>query len=275
MPELPEVETVVNDLRPLIKNKTIIDVKIFHEKSLKNVSKKNFMIIIGQKILNVSRKAKYIIFELENNFLISHLRMEGKWNLLKKNDLIENKNHIILQISLNSKEELIFYDFRKFATIDLITKNDLEVFFKNKKIGPEPWDLIEDNFIKLVWKSKRPIKSFLLDQKNLSGIGNIYADEILYKSKIHPLTYGENLPKEKIIEIIENTNFILKKSIELGGTSIRTYSSINDKKGSYQSELKVHTKEGEKCFDNNHKVVKIKVNGRGTYYCEGVQKKWN
>ena len=276
MPELPEVETIINDLRPLIEMKTISKLEIYNEKTLKNISKEEFITQVNfQKIISVSRRAKYLIFELSDYFLVSHLRMEGKWQILDATKKIENENHILMKMLLNEQEALIFYDFRKFATIDLVDKLELDNFFINKKIGPEPWDIDLEEFYSLTKKSKRPIKSFILDQKNIAGIGNIYADEILYASKIHPLSLANTLPKNKVKEIVENSVLILRKSISLGGTSIRTYSSIDNQKGKYQNELQVHMQQHKNCFDQKHFVNKIKVNGRGTYYCEGVQKIWN
>lgn len=273
MPELPEVETFKKHLSVLIKGQEVYSVKLFNEKSLKENEFYGINVIKGQKIISVERVAKYLIFNFKNASLISHLRMEGKWNLYSEEEFSKiNPNYLILSISFLSGSILAFSDFRKFATLDLIKNDGQEQFFKNKKIAPEPWDIDIDVFSKKILSSKKYIKTILLDQSIISGIGNIYADEILFISKLHPLKRGFELSNKDILNLLKFSKLILKKSIEEGGSSIRTYASVNGKIGNYQNFLKVHLQEGKQCFDNEHFVKKIKVNGRGTYYCEGVQK---
>ncbi len=274
MPELPEVETYKNNLKKLILDKKIVRINLQTEKALKTSTKTELENnLVGEKIVRISRVAKYLIFEFNDYHLISHLRMEGKWNIYDSESFEKiNKNQVIVEIEFENKEILTFLDFRKFATLDLIKRQELESFFNNKKIAPEPWDLTFEQFKQKLNKTKKHIKTILLDQSIISGIGNIYADEILYASKIHPLRTGDSLSDDEILSILKMSRTILEKAIQEGGSSIRTYASVNGKSGNYQNYLQVHTKEGMVCYDQNHFVKKIKVNGRGTYYCEGVQK---
>ncbi len=273
MPELPEVETYKRNLSSLILNKKIINLNLRVEKALKNATFNELNEAIRfNKISNILRVAKYLIFEINDYYLISHLRMEGKWNIYSGDEFSHiNKNQIIADFEFEDGDKLTFLDFRKFATLDLVRKELLSDFFLQKKIAPEPWDLSFEIFKSKLSKSKKYIKTILLDQSVIAGIGNIYADEILYATKIHPLRTGESLNDDEIKDILKHSELILKKSIEEGGSSIRTYASVNGKVGNYQNFLKVHTKEGSACYDGKHFVKKIKVNGRGTYYCEGIQ----
>ena len=267
MPELPEVETIRKALEKKLVNKKIDNVFLFVKKSLKNCEEENFVKSLkGQEIKGLERIAKYLIFDLTNYWMVTHLRMEGKFYVLEKSS--KTNNHNILVIDFKDNTCLLFKDFRKFATIDFFSKKeftnfkDLPIF---KKVGNEPWDINQDVFDTQISHLKSNIKSALLSQKYISGLGNIYVDEVLHMCLIHPATLCNKLNKNELKCIVEQSKVILKDAIAKGGTTIRSY-MVENKKGNYQKYLKVHYQEGKPCGKNGI-VKKIKVGGRGTYFC--------
>lgn len=272
MPELPEVETVKNTLKRLILNEKIIDVKVNYSNIIEGISKDNFINNIkNQTILDIKRRGKWLLFELDNYYLISHLRMEGKYFIHNFDDPINKHEHVIFKFK---DKELRYQDTRKFGRMYLVLKNKLEESKPICELGLEPWDnyLTKDYLKSKYSKKKLPIKTVLLDQSIITGIGNIYADEILYLSKINPLTPCNSLTDINLENIIKYTKEVLERAIKLGGTTIRSYESEKGVHGKFQNELLVHNKEGEKCETCKNIIIKIKVGGRGTYYCPNCQK---
>ena len=270
MPELPEVETVRSILEKNILNKTIIDIDIRYDKILQNSSKQDFINKLkNQTFLEMKRKGKYLICVLNDYYLIVHLRMEGKFFLMHDEPL-SNHDHIIFKFK---DSELRYNDTRKFGTMHIFEKNiDITKINPLLKVGLEPFENGFDiNYLKPFFrKSNKPIKTTLLDQTIIAGLGNIYVDEVLFMCNIHPLQKTKSLTDIQIESIVENSKIVLKKAITLGGTTIRSFQSSHDITGRFQNHLLVHTK--NKCPNCNKKILKIKVGGRGTYYCEDCQK---
>ena len=272
MPELPEVETVKNTLKPLILNKTIKQIDVYYEKIVKNVSIDLFKTqLVNQTFREIKRKGKHLIFILDHYILISHLRMEGKYNL-KKDEEINKHEHIVF--TFTDETTLRYQDTRKFGTMFLFkTTNIKEVLELHplNKVGFEPFDqgLNIDYIYEKFQKSSKPIKSTLLDQTIISGLGNIYVDEVCFLSKIHPTTQTKALSKEQVSQLVEISKQVLNKAIDLGGTTIRTFTSSHEISGRFQNALLVHTK--EICSTCSSKIVKLRVGGRGTYVCEKCQ----
>lgn len=271
MPELPEVETVKNGLIKRVINKKITNCKILYSGIIAHPDKDLFIKhIINQKINDIKRRGKFLIFELDDFYLISHLRMEGKYFIKKPNEILNKHDHVIF--TLNDEEELRYNDTRKFGKMHLVKKDELDIT-PISKLGLEPWDQnLTPKYLKEKLNKKKAIKTLLLDQTIITGIGNIYADEILFLSKIHPETLGCNLKDKKLQEIIDNTKIILEKAIKSGGTTIHTYTSVDGIHGRFQQELLVHNKKDLPCPSCQTKIIKTVVNGRGTYYCSKCQK---
>ncbi len=268
MPELPEVKTITTDLNKIVLNKKITNVSSLVLKSLEfNISNKDINILTNQKIKNIYQFGKNIIFLLSDYKVVIHLRMEGKFTYLK-NDKNQDFKFPIIIFEFSDKSKLVLTDHRKFATVKIYDKSleDNIIFNKN---GPEPWNVNINTIFEKSKRSRTPIKSFLLNQQNISGLGNIYVDEVLYESKIHPEQKSNTLNKKDIELIINNSISILKNAIEHRGSTISTYSSLGIK-GTYQNELKVHTRENQKCSCGST-IEKIKVGGRGTYFCPKEQ----
>ena len=198
--------------------------------------------------------------------------MEGKYFIKNSNDPIIKHEHII--ISFNDNTDLRYHDTRKFGRMKLIKKEDLPNTIEIQKQGKEPFDeTLTKEYLFDKFKNKRiPIKTSLLDQEIISGLGNIYADEVLFASKINPLKEAKELTLEVCQNIIINSQKIISKAIEMGGTTIRSYTSSLGVKGQYQNYLKVHKRENMPCEKCGNKIKKIKVGGRSTYFCDQCQK---
>lgn len=272
MPELPEVETVRKALLLKLQNKKIINITILHN----NVFNKNNIEEVKQKIKNqtindIKRRGKWLVFELDNYYLLSHLRMEGKYLYRNKSQKVEK--HELVIFNINNEFELRYKDVRKFGKMELVEKDKLNES-SLKKLGYEPWDKnLTITYLKEKYKNKNiPIKTLLLDQSIIVGIGNIYADEILFLSKINPHTKGKDLTEKNLKDIIENTKKVLEKAIKEGGTTIRSYTSEEGVTGLFQNDLNVHMKENEPCLVCKTKIKKDKIGGRSSYYCSNCQK---
>lgn len=272
MPELPEVETVKETLKRKILNKKIIDALILYPKIIEypatDLFKKQ---IINQTINDIQRRGKWLMFVLDDYYLFSHLRMEGKYNLKNKNKILNKHDHIIFKFIDDT--ELRYNDTRKFGRMLLLKKQEAIDHKPLNKLGLEPFsDNLSIEYLRKKFKNKKlPIKSALLDQSIITGIGNIYADEILFLSKVNPKEECNKLSNIQLENIIANTNKLLKKAISLGGTTIHSFTSEEGITGLFQRELLVHTK--SKCIICNSDIIKIKIGGRGTYYCPKCQKK--
>lgn len=273
MPELPEVETVRRTLKRQILNEKIKDVKVYWDNIIGYPNVNEFTRNIKKQIIvDIKRRGKWLIFELNDYYLICHLRMEGKFFLKKQGEPLEKHEHIVI---IFDTFELRFKDVRKFGRMYLYKKEDIEKAKPLQDLGLEPFDSeLTVAYLKQKYKNKRiPVKTALLDQTIIAGIGNIYADEILFLANINPLKRVNKLTKKDLELIIENTRKVLDRAIELGGTTIRTYTSSLGVTGKFQKELCVHQRKGEKCKVCGNLIEKIKVGGRGTYYCPKCQKK--
>ncbi len=274
MPELPEVETVRRVLELWVKNKRISDTHLYYSRVLEDIEFTLFKEkIINQKINDVQRIGKYLLFMLDDYVLVSHLRMEGKYYLIKDNILDEKMDkYKIIDFSLDDGSTLLYNDVRKFGKMKLLKKDEYLKDVSLKKLGKEPFYISKEELFEKIKNSNKPIKELILDQSVMSGLGNIYADEVLYACKINPLRKGKNLNMEECSLIIEKSIVVLNKAIELGGSTIRSYHSGNKVDGRFQNELKVYGKKGEKCENCASLIEKTVVGGRGTHYCPNCQK---
>ena len=268
MPELPEVETVKNVLKKNLIGLKIKKVEVFYPEMIKtdlNEFKNN---LIGERFIDIKRYGKWLVFETKNYFLVSHLRMEGKYYYSSEfnHDLHE---HVVFYLS--NGYYLRYKDVRKFGVMFLVPHDKLFTDTPLKNLGLEPFDKkIDIDYLKNHFKKKRlPIKTVLLDQSILSGLGNIYVDEVLFKSHISPFKKANLISDVECQLIIDNSKSILTEAIKLGGTTIRSYTSSLGVTGSYQDKLLVHTK--KVCSICNSKISISKIGGRSTYYCKNCQ----
>ena len=289
MPELPEVEVVKRSLTNKLKNLVIKKIKINDYRLRYPVKTKDIKSLIGLKIRKISRRSKYLIFFFKNNVaMLVHLGMSGKLFFVnKKNinhktsfyyDLNEEKdkkyNRVILTFSDNQK--LVYNDVRKFGFIKILKNLELKTNLHLKNLGPEPLSksLNYKYFKEYIAKKNRTIKDILMDQKFISGLGNIYANEILFYSKIKPSRKTYTLKDKEVIKIILQTKKILKRAILLGGSSLKDFSSSDGKKGKFQDYFSVYGKKGENCSNKNcnSNIIKTSLGNRATFYCSRCQK---
>ena len=268
MPELPEVQTVLDTLESKIKNRKIVDIKILYKPIVECSEKRFKKALIGQRFKKFKRRGKYLLFEMDDITLVSHLRMEGKYFILDEKYPISKHDHVIFY--LDNGKQLRYNDVRKFGRMELIEKDDDYRIFK--QLGPEPFSKdFNLKYCKEYLEAKKlPIKQVLLDQSFVAGVGNIYADEIIFATRINPKTPANKLTDQNIKDLISNTRRILNRAIKAGGTTIRSYTSSLGVTGRFQLKLNVHTM--EKCKICNEDIKKIVVGGRGTYYCPKCQK---
>lgn len=272
MPELPEVETVKNTLKNIVVGKKIKNTIIRWDNIIEYPSVIEFQKQIENQVIHdVSRRGKWLLFELDDYYLLSHLRMEGKYIIRTIEEEYDKHEHVI--INFEDGMSMRYKDTRKFGKMHLIKKEELYKRKPLRDIGLEPWDeLLTPIYLKNKYKTKSlPIKSTILDQSIIVGIGNIYADEILFLSKVNPLKESNQLKDKDLQNIILNTKKILELAISLGGTTIKSFESSEGVHGRFQQQLLIHGKTGE-CSICKTKIVKIKVGGRGTYYCPKCQK---
>ena len=287
MPELPEVEIVRKSLNKKISGKIINEVRV-KNRNLRIKIPKNFEEKLKRKkIKKIGRFSKYIIIYFTDcSYCVIHLGMSGTIHLLntysKKKftntsfyhspHLPKKHNHI--EIRFNNLK-LVYNDPRRFGYI-LFINSKTELLNKFKKFGPEPFSKnFNINYVKTYFKNKKKnIKNFLLDQNFVSGIGNIYASEILFECKINPLISAELLKEEQIDKIIKQSKKVLKKSIIKGGSSIRDFKNTAGNKGSFQNEFKVYNRENLKCprVTCRGKIFKIVVTNRSSFFCNKCQK---
>ena len=272
MPELPEVETVRQTLRSLVLGEKISGVTVLYENIIKDNDLDLFKnTLIGKRINEISRKGKYLIFELDDDYsLISHLRMEGKYYYKLESDEVVKHEHIIFHFE--SGMTLRYHDVRKFGTMEIRKKDELFLRTPLNKLGMDA-NLVSGSYLKERMQNKHmDLKSFLLNQEFIAGIGNIYADEICFLSKLHPKQDVYYLNEEDFEAISKNSKEVLEKAISAGGTTIRSYTSSLGVTGLFQLDLMVHTKVGSPCPNCGNEIIKTRVSGRGTYLCPNCQK---
>jgi formamidopyrimidine-DNA glycosylase len=274
MPELPEVETIKNTLEQLILGKTIELVQVDLPRIIRHPAVEDFQQIIeGKRIEAIKRRGKFLLFQLSDNWtIISHLRMEGNYGLFKSDEPVAKHTHVIFYFTDGT--QLRYRDTRQFGTMDLVNTSDVANHKSIANLGIEP---LETNFTEQylydqITKKQKSIKAVLLDQGIIAGIGNIYADEILFRSKISPMIAANKLSIEDCSNICKNTKLVLKEAIKVGGSSVKSYVNGLGKMGMFQQQLLVYKQNGKPCAVCGSEIQKTRTAGRGTHYCPNCQK---
>ncbi|UVD81581.1 DNA-formamidopyrimidine glycosylase [Mycoplasma iguanae] len=272
MPELPEVRVMTKALRDYVVNKTIFDIIILRDSLFKEFSPQEFKNYFkNETILDVTNRGKFIVFHFTNQkILLSHLRMEGKYNFYEERTFRKRNDHVIFEFK--DQTNLHYNDTRMFGTFHLRNSENYLTINPLAKLAQIPAQTNAKELFTVLQKKNKAIKTALLDQTILVGLGNIYVDEVLHATQIHPLTKTADITLKQVKEILKKATEILDLSTELGGSSINSYTSLNKKEGKFQNFLKVHTKMGKPCPRCERIIIKTKVNGRGTYICESCQK---
>ena len=289
MPELPEVEVVKRSLINKAQNSIVKTIKIYDGRLRYKIDKNQIKKILGLKIEKITRRSKYLLFYFNKNIvMLVHLGMTGKFFFLdRKNTKYKtsfyynineekDKKHDRVILNLSNDKKLIYNDVRKFGFIKFLDKDQISKNLHLKKLGPEPLHkkFSFNYFKKYILGKKKAIKETLMDQTFVSGLGNIYTNEILFFSKIKPTKKSKDLLDEDIKKVIKFTKKILFKAIKLGGSSIKDFSSDNGKKGLFQQHFSVYGRKGEKCFNKtcNSNIIKIVIANRSSFYCPKCQK---
>jgi len=272
MPELPEVETIKNVLKALLVGRTIKSIDVLRKATIEGDHNVFVSKLTGQSFTNVSRIGKYLVFHLTpNNVFLSHLRMEGKY--FEYDEKEHNSPYAKVVFHLTDGKKICYDDSRGFGSMHLTNEENWMNEKEIKKLGPEPYDANANELYKRNNKSNIAIKTTILDQTLMCGIGNIYADETLYESKIHPHTPARLITLEQWETIRKNACNVLTRAIKMGGSTIKSYHPGKNIDGKFQRELKIYGKAGEICPICGKEFIFTKTNGRGTTFCPGCQHK--
>ncbi|WHY65939.1 DNA-formamidopyrimidine glycosylase [Neobacillus sp. SuZ13] len=274
MPELPEVETVRKTLKKLVVNKTIKDITVYWPKIIKTPLEVEQFVdaLIGETIIDVGRRGKFLIIYTGNFALVSHLRMEGKYGLFPKDEPYDKHTHVLFHFTDGT--ELRYRDVRKFGTMHLYKKGDEFLTEPLIGLGPEPFseEFTVQYLAEKLKKTNRKIKTALLDQKVFVGLGNIYVDEALFRAGIHPERIANTLDINELTLLHREIVATLSEAVKKGGSTIRSYVNSQGEIGMFQLELFAYGRKGEECKRCGTPLEKTTVGGRGTHYCPQCQK---
>ena len=256
MPELPEVETVRRGLEKLILGKKIASLDIRYPKMIKTDLDQFQKELPGQVVKSMGRRG-----------------MEGKYFYYP--DQVPERKHAHILIHFEDGDTLVYEDVRKFGTMELLAPELLDAYFVSKKLGPEPTEQDFDlgSFKLALKKSKKPIKTHLLDQTLVAGLGNIYVDEVLWRAKVHPSRTSNSLTAQEARKVHDETINVLGQAVEKGGSTIRTYTNAFGEDGTMQEFHQVYDKTGEACSRCGSIIEKIQLGGRGTHFCPKCQRR--
>ncbi|PKR84280.1 DNA-formamidopyrimidine glycosylase [Heyndrickxia camelliae] len=274
MPELPEVETIRRTLNELVIDRRIENVIVHWPKIIKKPAEKEQFIdaLKGQTFQTIGRKGKFLIFYTNDFALVSHLRMEGRYGLFQRSDEIDKHTHIIFQFKDGT--ELRYRDVRKFGTMHLFKKGEEFSSLPLSQLGPEPFsdDFTNEYLRQRFSRTERNIKAVLLDQTVLTGLGNIYVDEALFRAGIHPERKAPSLTTKEIKKLREEIILTLEEAVEKGGSTVRTYVNTQGQIGMFQLQHFVYGRKGEPCKKCGTLIEKKVTAGRGTHYCPKCQR---
>ncbi len=271
MPELPEVETIRRDLGRLVVGKKILDVTTDSPKQVKPSLVKLKKPIVGAKIKKIERRAKVLfIFLSSGQILAIHLKLTGRLLVRKKGAPKDDWQHVVF--SLSGDKELRFCDLRKFGWVKLVKdKKELEKLLG--EFGPEPLDgLTLKQFKAILASSGRAVKLVLMDQKKIGGVGNIYANDALFLARIDPRRPANKITEKEAKKLLQALEKVLRAGIRYRGASDQYYLDALGRKGSYQDHFLTYGRQGKKCFDCGGRIKRIKIGGRGTFFCPKCQK---
>lgn len=279
MPELPEVERVASDLRGTILGKTFKEIVVRAPKSSVVISstfrKSSYQsLLTGRTVEQISRRGKNIIIQLDNNLTLwVHLKMTGQFRWVPVDEPIGKHDLFIYRFESEQKMSLRFNDYRRFGRHRLFASDELSKQKEFANLGPEPLEISSGDFVALCLKRPRQIKAALLDQSFIAGVGNIYADESLWYSRIHPQRLTTSVSRAKLAELHSHIQTILRKAISLMGTSVDSYAGVNGQPGEFQKYLAAYGNEGKSCDRCGSIIVRQKIGARSAHFCPRCQKR--
>jgi formamidopyrimidine-DNA glycosylase len=289
MPELPEIETLARGLRKTVQGKTIKRVIVHEAKKFKGTPSELKKFVVGKKIKLINRRAKWLVLELSSGYsFIIHLKMTGQLlyqkkgkpfflggHSMSKEQPVYPNSHTRVTFEFTDDSTLYFQDMRKFGYVELYSAEETEMYFENKKLAKEPLDTsytLPFFTAQLLRRKNTTIKAALLDQTVVAGIGNIYADDILFTGHVHPARRVASLTAPEIKALYKASKSILQKAIASGGTSFSHYYQLDGTLGGYWKKRKVYQRTGQPCRRCKTPIEKIRCAGRGTHFCPVCQK---
>ncbi|NIM59137.1 MAG: bifunctional DNA-formamidopyrimidine glycosylase/DNA-(apurinic or apyrimidinic site) lyase [Candidatus Aminicenantes bacterium] len=272
MPELPEVETIVQSLSSKLIGLEISSVKIIYPPVLRKKKPSLIHDLKGRKVVGLRRRGKMLLIDLERNLsLLIHLKMTGQLLFYPREEPLDKHTHFVLFFK-DENNELRFRDVRKFGFISCLRTFNASCADELENLGPEPLEINFPHFKKLFQSRKARLKSLLLNQNFIAGIGNIYADEILFRAKLHPLIPASYLGNEKLKRLLKAMRDVLRKAIIHKGSSIRSFMNDEGKGGEFQEYHQVYGREQLSCFICGEKIRRLRLGGRSSFFCPGCQK---
>jgi formamidopyrimidine-DNA glycosylase len=273
MPELPEVQTVLTSLKPKLLGRRIERAEICLEKIIKHPEARKFAALLqGSAICDLRRHGKYLLLVLDKGHILAvHLRMTGRL-IYSGSDAPRGKyTHVVFY--LDNGAELRFQDMRQFGTMNLIETESFAAFCSQKDLGPDALDPAfgQDLFAGRFQGRRGQVKKLLLDQSLAAGIGNIYANEILWRSQIHPERSAGSLTPEDLEHLYQSMRSVLQAAVASRGTTLRDYVDGDGNPGGFQSQLAVHGREGEPCPKCGQTIIRVKIGGRSSFVCPCCQ----
>jgi formamidopyrimidine-DNA glycosylase len=272
LPELPEVETIVRDLRPLLVGRRIVAVERTSKLKLRRAWREEWAsLLVDQRITEVRRRGKWIVLALKSGaFLVVHLGMTGQLTVVETSEPPATHTHFVFD--LDDGRQLRFRDTRRFGSVSMFPDAEaLEAFFVENGLGPEPFALDPKEWRETLSATTRPIKAVLLDQTVVAGVGNIYADESLHVAKLHPKRKACDLTRAEAERLRKAIATVLSRAIEKRGSTIRNYIGGSGLEGGYQEEFRVYGRKGDPCPRCKSPIASLRVGGRASHYCPCCQ----
>jgi formamidopyrimidine-DNA glycosylase len=274
MPELPEVETVLQGLEPELKGLVISKVWVLNPKLREKVPDDFSLLLEGQRIEKLWRRSKYLVIDLQTDLsIIIHLGMSGRLNISGSFDIKNKQKHDHIIIEFNNGRSIIFSDPRRFGLVSIANKRSINSSKYFRALGPEP---LSDEFNSAylsgkIFNKKKPIKTLLMDAEIVVGVGNIYASESLFKAKILPTRLASSLTENEVNLLILAIKQVLQEAIASGGSSLRDYVKADGNLGYFQFLHKVYAREASACYECGYMIRKVKQSGRSSFYCKNCQ----
>jgi len=269
MPELPEVETIVQNLSSKIRGAEVSSFRLFFPGLIRNKKKKILEKLRGRKIINIRRRGKLILIDFDNDLtLLVHLKMTGQFVFYPSHESVDKHTHFILSFK-GQKQEVRFRDVRKFGFIQcLLTSEALKLI----NLGPEPLEISFSSFQNLFKGRQACLKSLILNQNFIAGIGNIYANEILFEAKLHPINSVSLLKEEELKRLWKAMRLVLKRALKHRGSSIRDFKDAEGRVGSFQNFHQVYGKESLPCPHCGARIERLRIGGRSSFFCPQCQR---
>ncbi|MEW5900492.1 MAG: bifunctional DNA-formamidopyrimidine glycosylase/DNA-(apurinic or apyrimidinic site) lyase [Acidobacteriota bacterium] len=273
MPELPEVETIVRGLRPRLVGRTIKTIAVTHPLLLRDTGSSVLNSFAGKRVVGLRRRGKMILLDCSGGLtLVFHLKMTGQLLFRRQDEPLDKHTHGVISFH-SAGHGLRFRDIRKFGFILGVKTAELYRRGELRRLGPEPLELDFASFLSRLEGRRGRLKSLLLNQNMIAGIGNIYADEILFEARLHPLTQVARLRRPKLLKLWAAVSVILRKAVFFRGTSVRDYRDGNGLEGSFQNHLRVYGREGLPCLSCGTPVRRLVLGGRSSFFCPRCQRK--